>query len=514
MESGYRDASKRPNAVETTKTPGQRRRLWIWRLSLGAALALAALVSFGLSGRPATDRSFNPEVVRVKRRDVFKTLVVEGNVESSQNIEIKCRVPGGSTLLWLVDDGAQVKQGDELVRLDTSLVDEQLAEQTILVEQARATLIAAERSLSAADISIEEYRDGIYLQTRQELELNVLLAGHQRGQAEGSLAQARRLARRGFINPVQLTGETAAVESARLDLSIARRALDVLENYTRPKTLQELQSLRDAAEASLRAAQATFQLERKRLQQLEKQRAGCLIRAPRDGLAVHANDPSIASETLQIELGARVRQRQTIIWLPDLSQMQVRVLVHESQISYLQPGARALVRVQDHEFAGQVSTIANQPERTRSSQRHLKYYATTIRIDDPSSTLRPGQSAEVEILLARHDNVLTVPVTAVVQQGDDVFAWVQTDSALERREVALGTVTDQVAEVSAGLHEDDEVLSRPRVDAAALVPEYEPRARIDVAERFGVATVADEPERSPTIARCRQRPAEASTGGG
>lgn len=512
MDSRSGDASNCPTVDDLPRAARKRLARWIWRLSLGASVAAAAVASSRLSDRRGADDSLDAEVVRVERRDVLKTLVVEGNVESAQNIEIKCETPGGSTLLWIVEDGAQVKQGDELVRLDASLLDEQLAEQTILAEQARAALITAERNVSAAGMSVEEYRDGIYLQTRQELELNVVLAEHRLGQSEKTLAQARRLARRGYINSVQLAGDGAAVEHAKLDLGIARRALEVLEDYTRPKTLQELQSLRDGAEASLRAAQATFQLENDRLQRLQVQRARCLIRAPHDGLAVHANDPRASSETLQIEQGAPVRERQTIIWLPDLSRMQVRALVHESQLLFMQPGLKAIVRVQDHEFAGQVSTIANQPERTRSSQRHLKYYAATIRIDDPSATLRPGQTAEAEILLARHENVLTVPVTAVLQQGDDVFAWVQTESEPERRQVVLGTVNDRLVEISEGLLEDDEVLSRPRIDAAELVPEYEPREHINVAQRFGVAA-SDLAEQSPGV-RCRKLRPEAATGGG
>jgi len=489
------------------------RKRWKWWLSLAILVAAAALISLGLSPMHGSDHAANAELVRVSRGEVLKTLLVDGSVESAQNIEIKCQVPGGTTLLWIVDDGAQVKQGDELVRLDSSLIDEQLAEQTILVEQAKAALIAAERSVSAAEIAVAEYRDGVYVQTRQELELAAVTAEHGLKQAEKTLEQARRLARRGFIDPVQLAGEQSAVEHAQLDLGIARRALQVLEDYTCPKMLEELKSLRDAAEATLHAAQAAFALEHDRLERLQTQSECCVIRAPHDGMVVHANDPNSSSETLQIELGARIRQRQTIIWLPDLAHMQVRALVHESQITALHPGLRSRIDVQGHQFTGEVTAIAHQPERTRRSQQHLKYYAATIRIDDDSRTLRPGQSAEAEILLAHHSNVLTVPVTAVVQQGDDIFAWVDAAASPERRRIVLGTVNETIAEVSAGLNEHDRVLSHPRADAAELVPLFEPRAHMDVLARFGVATSNEADDAAAVAGRCKRQPTSSAGGG-
>ncbi len=131
------------------------------------------------------------------------------------------------------------------------MLDEQVAEQTILVEQAKAALISAQRSVTAAEISIEEYREGVYVQTRQELKLTEATADHQLREVQNSLTQAKRLARRGYVSPLQLAGEEAAVEHARLTLGVAQRAVQVLEDYTRPKMLQELRSLRDAAQATL-----------------------------------------------------------------------------------------------------------------------------------------------------------------------------------------------------------------------------------------------------------------------
>ena len=363
--------------------PGSKRYRWLGRIALGGTVAVAALVSFALSsggrGAPAVDA----KIVRVERGELVKTLVAEGAIESSEKVVIKCDIPGGSTLLWIIEDGSQVKAGDELARLDSSLLDEQVSAQTILVEQAKAALISAQRGLAAAEIGIEEYRDGVYVQTRRELKLAEATADFQLREAQNSFKQAKHLARRGYVNPLQLAGEEAAVEHARLTLGVAQRAVQVLDDYTRPKMLQELTSLRDASEATLRAAQATFDLEHERLQRLETQVANCLIRAPQDGMVIHANDPRRSSDGPQIDVGAMIRQRQPIIWLPDLSRMQVRALVHESQIPFVRPGSAR----------GSWSKIANSPANWRRSP--ISRNARAALNDTSSTTLRRSLSTMI-----------------------------------------------------------------------------------------------------------------------
>lgn len=519
VQTPQSDTPNRP--AETAATfQGRKRRdatrnVCLWRAGLAALFVVAATFSAFVWRQWGRSGELPAEIVRVRRGDLFKTLVVEGSVESAHNVELKCHIKGGSTLLWVIPDGSHVKRGDELARLDSSLIDEEISAQTILVEQARAAKIAAERNVSATQISVREYRDGLYAQTRQQLELAALTAEHNLNQAEHKLVQSRRLARRGFVNQIQLSGEIDGVERAKLELGIARRGIQVLDEFTKPKTIEELESLHDAAQATLNAAQAAFALESSRLERLQAQQALCMLRAPQDGLVIHANDSRRfgSAEGPQIEEGANIREHQTILWLPNLEAMQVKALVHESQLLEMHPGLKARIRIQEHEFAGTVETLANQPERMRGSQAHIKYFAAIVRIDESASHLRPGQTAETEILLARRDDVLTVPVTAVVQQGDDVFAWVQTGQSPERRPVSLGAVNEKVAEISAGLDEGEALISNPRIQLAELFYSGDHAARFDVVQRFGLPTKDELHGRSVAPSTVKGQPQTASGGG-
>ena len=502
----------RPQEVKSP-APARRRGRWVWPIALAALLFAAATFSAQRLGWGAGRGESDAEIVRVRRGDVLKTLVVEGSVESARNIELKCQLAGGSTLLWIIPDGSPVREGDELARFDSSLLDEQVSAQTILVEQARAAKISAERSVSAAEISVQEYREGLYAQTRQQLELAALLAEHNLNQAENKLTQARKLTRGGFINAVQLGGEIDGLERAKLDLGVARRAIEVLDKFTKPKTIAELESLRDGAQATLHAAEATFDLESSRLDRLKTQLTYCVLRAPQDGMVIYANDPrSNSGDAPQIQEGANIRQHQTVLQLPNLDRMQVRALVHESQMFQLHPGLKARIRIQEHEYTGVVETLANQPERTRRSQPQIKQYAATVRIEQSPENLRPGQTAETEILLAHRDDVLTAPVTAVVQQGDDVWAWVQNGDSTERRAVKLGAVNEKLAEISSGLHEGDVLVSNPRVHLAEMISGNR-GPRIEVVKRFGLPSGEALPARPASPTMVKAQPQTASGGG-
>jgi HlyD family secretion protein len=63
-------------------------------------------------------------------------------------------------------------------------------------------------------------------------------------------------------------------------------------------------------------------------------------------------------ETPDIAEGAIVREQQTLLMIPDVSQMQVKVGVHESKIERLKIGMPAKVQLQDLTLDGTVSEIA------------------------------------------------------------------------------------------------------------------------------------------------------------
>ena len=104
--------------------------------------------------------------------------------------------------------------------------------------------------------------------------------------------------------------------------------------------------------------------------------------------------------------------------------MQVKVNVHESKVEDIQPGMRARIRILDRQWTGSVRSVANQPEPTGFFSANVKEYATLVRIEGDPEGLRPGMTAEVEILVAHLRDILSLPVAAVVQQRGEYCCWV------------------------------------------------------------------------------------------
>ena len=383
-----------------------QRRLWPRRLAIGL-LSAAVLTGAGWGAtwytnnrRPTIDR--NMKTAPVRRGDLAVTVSEEGNLESAVNIDIKCEVTGGTAILSIVDDGQQVKKGEMLVELDSSALEEQINQQRITYEKARAAVIQAEKDFAAAKIAVDEYLEGTFVKDSQALASQITIAEENLRSAQNALEHSERMFRKGYISALDLESQKFSVERAQLELDSARTAQDVLVKYTKEKTLQDLASKRDSAEARVRSERASFELEESRLKRLETQLTKCVITAPADGMVVFANerDHHGMSQQPQIEEGAMVRERQTILQLPELAQMQVRVNVHESKVEALERALEeasatgeilpARIEIQGRQLSGRLASIANQPAPSDWRTGNVKQYATIVAIEGTPEGLRPA----------------------------------------------------------------------------------------------------------------------------
>lgn len=471
-----------------------------------AALGGAAWGAMSLMGGRQSETKSNMLTAVVDRGDLLITVVEDGNLESAANIDIKCEVAGGTAILWIVPDGTEVKEGDKLVELDSAALEEQINQQRIATEKARASKIQAEKDFAAATLAVDEYLQGTFIQSVQDQDAQITIAEENLRSAQNALEHSERMFRKGYISSLDLESQRFSVQRAQLELDSARTAKDVLVKFTKVKMVQELESKRDSAEAKMASEDASFALEESRLKRLEAQLEKCVIFAPASGMVVFANDQSGGrfggSQQAQIEEGASVRERQTILRLPDLAQMQAKVNVHESKVEMLgqawQRAAeagrdlRANIRVQGRQLRGKLKSIANQPEPSGWWAGNIKEYATIVSIDGTPSGLRPGMTAECEILVEHLRDVLTVPVAAVVEQKGGFFAWIVTPSGPERRPLVMGANNDQFVEIKDGLVEGDRVILNPRAVVSEARAVKDPVEEVDVDKKFGKET-----ERSP-----------------
>lgn len=320
--------------------------------------------------------------------------------------------------------------------------------------------------------------DGEARQKLRELEDKLLVAREELSLAETELEATERLVAKEFETQRELENKRLTVEKHRISVAAAETAENLFERYEFPKeaekllsdyveklrklqrTEKEAQSKLAQAEAKLRSAEARFEIESQQVKETKDQISKCKIAAERPGLVVYGGDEGWYREE-RIQEGATVRERQMIITIPDMTKMSVKVRIHESDIKKVAVGQKAIIRVDafpDRKLSGEVIKVGVLPDaEQRWMNPDLKVYETSIRIDGVYDWLKPGMSAETEIMIDTVENIIYVPVQAVRASGKERICYVATPAGPRRQVVKTGAFTDKFIEIKEGINEGDKV---------------------------------------------------------
>lgn len=415
-------------------------------------------------------KGVQPQSYKVERGPFAFYVTERGEIESSNNVEIRCEVKslnsGGTAIIEVVPEGRMVHAGDVLVRLDSSALEHDLVQQQIVCNSSEAAMIFSRNAYEAALISKTEYIEGAYRQEEQTVLNEIFVAEEDMRRAEQYLLHSEQLAARGYVTALQLEGDRFAVAKSQGELEAAQTKLHVLQEYTLQKKIKELESEIVSSQAAWKAEENSYQLELDNLHKIEEQIALCTIRAPQAGQVVHANEfDRRGNGEIVIEPGTLVRERQVIIRLPDPERMQVKADISESRIAYVQARMSADIQVDAFNgmlLEGAVLKVNEYPEPSGWLSSAVKKYATIVEIHDPPPTLRPGLTAQVKIHVERLDDVLTVPVQAILERRGWYYCLVRQGLDWVPQRVTIGPTNDKQVIIETGLSEGDEVALNPR----------------------------------------------------
>jgi len=503
--------------VNESNRAGRRRGaalLWL----IVAVLALAAggiLLWRGRGEGPTQEKTLRWVAAREKLRI---SVVESGQLKAAKSVDIYCKVKGGATILELVDEGTKVKAGDILVRLDASNLENELTAQKIRKLTAEAALIQAEKAkeiqesknqsdvdkatldLALAKTDLEKYVEGDYLLKQKQAESDIKLAAADAETKKATAQDTRELVDLDFAAKTELDRDQLAAQQAEVKHEMSVLSSKLLDLYEKPRQLQVLKSAVEQTTAELdrvklrceadlfqkvadwESKKATFDLERNKLEDLERQVHNTLIRAPADGLVVFpVNQGGMGgrggSDRDRVEEGATAREHQLLISLPDASEMVVVVSVHATSIDKLSIGLPAVVTIDalpDASFIGKVTFIAPLPDsQNQWLNPDLKVYRCEIALGGDTTMLRPGMSASVEIVVDELLDAIAVPIHAVHRRGDHYFVYADPgESRIAIRKVKIGMHNDKRVAILDGLEAGDRVyLSVP---AGAPQPDFGP----------------------------------------
>ena len=559
------------SATASRATSPWRRRLLLAAAGGAAVLAVGAAGAWALLGSGGSRTTTAGETARATRDRLVVTITESGEIDAKRSVDIRCEVEGQSTILWVIEEGSLVQKGDKLVELDSADLEETVraqemvyktakaafdkADQTVLIQKSTREsllavaaldvkfslldlkkylgtelaerLIASEGKVDFEALVADPALGGEALQKKRKLQTDIDLADEELKRAASKVEWTRKLEKLGYVTGSELEADELAAKRNQVLLDQARTALDLFLRYEFPKTAEKAytdwlefkreydrvdartQSELDSDTADRDTKQAALALEERRLKKFQDQLEKTTIRAPQPGMVVYETGHSRWGQAPPMEVGSSVRHQEVLIKLPDLSEMDVKVKLHESVVKQASLGAPAYVTIdafQKDRLTGKISKIAVMPDRQNSwLNPGLKVYQTGIGLDATPSGLKPGMSAQVEILADTRNDVLQVPISAVhVDKGFQVV-YVRTPRGPEVRRIEAGLSNDQAVEIVKGVDEGEEVylykpdgapeiqVSEEEIQAQKAFEEEAAAARAK-AEREGPAALPEMPD--------------------
>ena len=245
---------------------------------------------------------------------------------------------------------------------------------------------------------------------------------------------------------VQQTAAGASQAKAQYELARAEyeRLAPLLEKGTiTPQQLQRLEAQRDALKSAVQAAEVA-QSDASRMQ------TNTSVRAPFAGIVSKVN-----SEVGEIATMVPATQ---LLRLVDLSSVDVRVRVHERELSRIAVGdaMEAKFPSSNQSATGKVTFISPEIDpRTRNAE-------VLTRIANGDGALRAGMFAEISIQPKGSEDSLVVPATSVAGTGDDRYVFAIVDGpgkdVVKRQRVKVAPIDRARYEVLEGLSEGQRIV--------------------------------------------------------
>jgi HlyD family secretion protein len=287
-----------------------------------------------------------------------------------------------------------------------------------------------------------------------ELERVAYEAQQERVRAE--LAGRNIELRRAEINLAQSELDLKRTESLR------QQGIQTEERYERARLDYE------NARANLAAAREGVRQAQAALAQAADDVSRTTILAPMDGQVVQLN----AREGEVVVTGTMNNPGSVIAVLADLSEVLVVAEVGENEVVQIRPGLPARVSVDavgDRTYRGSVVEIGSSAAARAGAGAGLRFFRVKIIIEDPDERLRPGMTAQVEIVVSAREGVLSVPVQSVLErelenqgaEGEQKVVPVVADGRVKMVPVETGISDATHVEIVGGIEEGESVITGP-----------------------------------------------------
>ncbi len=384
----------------------------------GIGLLLVLLIAGGLIAATRGGTKIDPsKLQKVEKGDLAKSVVATGKVTPITKVEVKSKASGIVKKL-LVDAGDRVRKGQLLAQLDKEEIEAQ-------VEQSRAAVQAAEASLTSSEADYDRAKVDA-----EGPEVPLLKRAYDR---------AIGMAKEGVVS-------TSALEDAEKNYELALNKQNVSKAQA------------TVLKAKIAQSQGQLAQDRANLKQLEEQLSYTDIESPIDGVVLSRDVEMGDAVSSILVLGSSAT---LVMTLGDTSSVYVKGKVDESDIGKVYLGQPARIKVEsfkDKTFNGVVTKIS--PMGVEKD--NVTTFEVRVSINNPGGELKAEMTANAEIILEEHKNVLQIPEGAIIYDKDKKASVEIPDPRAKdgKKKIAvnIGISNGAKTELLGGLKEGDQVV--------------------------------------------------------
>lgn len=267
--------------------------------------------------------------------------------------------------------------------------------------------------------------------------------------ARVSLAKSEILASQSRIKEACVLAKVAKSEAARLTALLKK-------GLTSADTAERAVGDAKSREAACQAAKSFAEVSRARLAVAQASLERTFLRAPFDGTVAEVTG----------ELGEFVTPSPVGIPTPpavdiiDTQCLYVLAPIDEVDAPEIKPGMPARISLDAYKkkfFNGEVRRIAPYVLDREKQARTVDIEVNFIKEDDNINML-PGYSADVEIIIDSHTNVIRIPTEALLE-GQKVFIYEKDDKTIYKKDVTTGLSNWKYTEVLEGLEQGEQIVT-------------------------------------------------------
>lgn len=423
----------------------RRRAPWVIGLVAVGVLGTAGSLYLAMRNQ-STQPDLTAQTIVVGTQDLTFQLKANGVVQAVRKTNLSPKESGQIIQLY-VDEGARVRQGDIIARMDSEQVQAQVNQYQAALARAEADLIQKQTGNRPEEIAKAEAelrkQAALVVQARSRLEL-----------ASQRLRRKQAAAAEGAISRDSLDESLTEERNARDNLAQAQASL----NVARQELSLQNQGYRreEVAQAQAQVAQARAQV-----QFYQSQLANTIVRAPFDGIITRRF--AQAGDFVTPTTSASTSDGATSTSIAELSSgLEVEAKVPEASIGRIRPGQQVQIRSDafaDQTFTGKVRLIA--PRAVQ--ENNVTSFRVKVALQDGLAQLKSGMNVKLTFLGDKIARATVVPLAAIVTKKDGQTGVLIADAKNQAqfRPVTVGSTSGSQIQVVEGITPGERIFISP-----------------------------------------------------